>query len=541
MKDTYILWGLVLFAFLLRLPGISYGLPLQLVADEPPFVLGALEMLEHKTVVPALNPEVFRGILYYPPYLSYLLLLPFAVIVGVAFALFQGPPELFTAQLLSDLSPFFIAARLVVVVLGVASVYLLYCVAQSVFTSRTVARVASFLLATSLLHEAVSLTARQWLPVSFLFLLVFYTLTREQIPLPRKLFYSLLTVGLGMGISTIAVLALVPIGLWLLFESRMQLLTLLKDRFVHAGVLAFLVFAPLPTLLNPQAQGFLHDLTLAGSKTFFGALQSPLVALGQTVYSEPILVGLFLVGLIATCWTHRNWFVITLGFFLSYVLIFYFFFRFEPRFMLPLIPLYALLGGYAFARLKDLHRYAIILLSLILVIPFAASMQFSSLAYTNDTRALAREWVQEHLAPSDKVLVYARLTRLPATPEAVKELRAIDKGALRRIDEAEETLGSVAGPHALNLYAVTNEEFFKKLPRYARTHGYTHLLYEQGYAAENLRDEYFEPLISTAVPLKTWQGLGDTTSITESSFRDPPSVLFSGSSLGPTIVLYQLQ
>ncbi len=81
-----LLWTLVGLAFLLRVAGISYGLPLTLIADEPPFILGALQMLQSHTLVPSLHPELFKNILYYPPYLSYLYVLPFAAIAGATMA-----------------------------------------------------------------------------------------------------------------------------------------------------------------------------------------------------------------------------------------------------------------------------------------------------------------------------------------------------------------------------------------------------------------------------------------------------------------------
>src|SRR3990167_9646356 len=81
---------LLLGAFLLRALGIGYGLPLTVVSDETPFTFAALKMLQLKTLIPALHPEVFQSILPYPPYLSYLLLVPFTAILGIQFLLWQG-------------------------------------------------------------------------------------------------------------------------------------------------------------------------------------------------------------------------------------------------------------------------------------------------------------------------------------------------------------------------------------------------------------------------------------------------------------------
>src|SRR6267154_1616766 len=104
----HFIFAVVMLAFLLRIAGILYGLPLMLVNDEGSLVLGALKMIEVKTVIPALHPDLFDSILYYPPYLCYLYHLPFVVILGVKFLFWHGSAALFSAHVLSDLSAFFI-------------------------------------------------------------------------------------------------------------------------------------------------------------------------------------------------------------------------------------------------------------------------------------------------------------------------------------------------------------------------------------------------------------------------------------------------
>ena len=96
--------SILALAFLIRIAGVSYGLPLWLVDDEPPFVLAALKMLELKTLLPALHFADFKTVLYYPPYLAYLYLPFFAALAAVKFLFYKGAANLFAAYLLSDLS-----------------------------------------------------------------------------------------------------------------------------------------------------------------------------------------------------------------------------------------------------------------------------------------------------------------------------------------------------------------------------------------------------------------------------------------------------
>src|SRR3989344_8445721 len=174
-KERLLLLVLAL-AFFLRVVGIGYGLPLLVVGDEPPFILAALKMLQLHTLIPALHHGDFQSILYYPPYLSYLLLIPFALIIGVTYLLFHGSAALLQAHLVSDLSPFFLAARLISVALGTLSVYLAHRVAEALFKSRIAALATAFLLATSLLHIGLSMVGRNWIFASTIFLLVLFVL-----------------------------------------------------------------------------------------------------------------------------------------------------------------------------------------------------------------------------------------------------------------------------------------------------------------------------------------------------------------------------
>ncbi|MEK9170042.1 MAG: hypothetical protein AAB674_00130, partial [Patescibacteria group bacterium] len=89
-QPKLILVYILIFSFLVRLAGIGYGLPLWLIDDEPPFTLAALKMIQLKTLLPAFHMEEFKAFLYYPPYLSYLYLLPFSILLGVKYLFFSG-------------------------------------------------------------------------------------------------------------------------------------------------------------------------------------------------------------------------------------------------------------------------------------------------------------------------------------------------------------------------------------------------------------------------------------------------------------------
>ncbi|MBI4093821.1 glycosyltransferase family 39 protein [Candidatus Kaiserbacteria bacterium] len=469
--------SLLLGVFLLRVAGISYGLPLTVVSDETPFTFAALKMLQLKTLIPALHPEAFQSILPYPPYLSYVLLFPFAVILGVQYLLWQGSAELFQAHLISDLTPFFMTARFVNAVLGTLSVFLVYRIAQTLFKSRVAALSAGFLLATSILHIALSMVGRNWIPVSFLFVAILYVLTNSW-SLKHRYLLSSAIAGVGMGISSLSAFFCVFIGLYYaLFDAR-SLRAMLRDApTLLSGGLLFVVLAVVPSLLYQSGNAFLGAVTLFEPKSLLGLISSPWDALLLIALSEPVLVGSFLLGLALLAIQWQRLAALMATWFLFYVAIFYMLFRFDARFLVPLLPLFALLGGYTVARLWDRRTMIPILTAFLL--PFLVSIQLFVLAASGDTRDHARSWVLEHLAAEDKILVFSSAMHIPTQRAAVEELRSIESSAIRSADEADSLLDRDDAPYALNnLTMLSDKEFIGSLPEYAKREGYTHVLIE---------------------------------------------------------------
>jgi hypothetical protein len=530
----------MLLAFLLRVVGIGYGLPLTVVADETPFTFAALKMLQLKTLIPALHPEAFQSILPYPPYFSYILLLPFALILGVQYLLWQGSAELFQAHLVSDLTPFFLTARLANVVLGTVSVFLVYRIALTLFKSRIAALSAGFLLATSILHIALSIVGRNWIPVSFILLLIFYVLTQKW-SLQRRYLIAFAAAGIGMGISSLSAFFCVFIGLYyILFDLRSRHAVVRDIPHLVLGASLFVALAILPSFLYQSGNAFLGAVTLFEQKSLVEFLISPWFALSLIAYSEPVLVGVFLFGLATLFFSYRRLAALITLWTLFYIAVFYFLFRFDARFLVPLLPFFALVGGYAVTRLWNERTKFFLLIPLAL--PLIAALQVSSLAAQGDTRAHAREWVLTHLADKDKILVFSSAMHIPTQKEAVEELRSIDSTAIRTINEADETIDRDDVPFALNnLTSIKNLAFVQNLPAYTKKHGYKYLLVEpRSLTLFPEMAEAFASLTENAEVVQRFEGLGDTTSIFNSAFLELFPTLFYSRSFGPDILIYHL-
>ncbi|MDO8430307.1 MAG: glycosyltransferase family 39 protein [bacterium] len=540
-QPKLILLYILVFAFLVRVVGISYGLPLWLIDDEPPFTLAALKMIQLKTLLPVFHLEEFRTVLYYPPYLSYLYLLPFSILLGIKYLFFSGGRDQFIYYLTSDLSQFFLIARFLNVVLGVFSVAMLYKVAKNIFKSEFVGLLSAFFLSTSLFHILMSANGRHWLPVSFFIILVLWLLNLDW-EFRKRYFAAILAVGIGMGVSMINILLLLLIACWYVFYERRRLSDLIKEKYFYFGILLFILLAILPGILYPQSFGFRGDVTFKEGKSILGIAASPFLFLKPAALSEPILIIFAVLGLMFSFFYLKNFFWPVFIFLYAYSGIFYLFFRYEHRFTLPLFPLLAIMSAYGFTEVykRISGRFPSFFLMLILALPLIFSLRLSYLMYQNDSRNHLINWIKDNIPTNSKILVYARLARLPATPEAVKEQRAIDSGSLRKVDLAEESLPKQLSFHALNLYDVNNQEFYNNIEQYIHDHQYNYLFIGGINIQESAYLEQLQKIADTGILLKSFGRFQEDYSPSIGQLFGNPFYLFQLKEFGPPIAIYKL-
>lgn len=546
LTSRHWLIGIVGFGLVLRLAALWYGLPLQLIDDEPPFILGALKMLELKTFWLGGHLDDFRFILYYPPYISYLFLLPFAILIGIEFFVFLGPPSQFILSLaLDNLSVFFILARFLSIAAGTASIIFLYQAARQWFVRDRAAVFSAWFLATSLLHISLSATARHWLPLTALFTVNLYLLTSSR-PFRQRYTWCAVLAGFSLGISSLGVLILLFNWLWHWFTERPILRGAFKERWWWAVHALLIGLAILPSVLYPAGFGFLNDVSILKSKTALGLVTSPWRVLRPIAVSEPILLVLAGIGLAILGRRARRFFWPVVCFVFSYSAIFYLLFRFEHRFTLLLFPLLCLLAGYGLDALwSRLPRPGGAVLGVVaLLLLTASALRWSYLLWHNDSRVLVRQWVEANLPREARLLIYGRGLRLSVTPQAAAELATIDPSALRRVDDAERSLPErvTFSFHALNLYSVVNEDFFNGLGQYAREHNYQYLIFTgTGPASHHpTQRRAVEALAASSTELYRIGDREERFSQSENELRSFPWNLFRVSEIGPAVAVYQL-
>ncbi len=541
-SPKWLLIYILVFAFLVRVVGISYGLPLWLIDDEPPFTLAALKMIQLKTLLPASYLGEFRTVLYYPPYLSYLYLLPFSILLGIKYLFFSGGREQFIYYLTSDLSQFFLIARFLNVLIGVLSVALLYKAVKKIFQNELIGLLSAFFLSTSLFHILMSANGRHWLPVSFFTVLVLWILNLDW-EFQKKYLAAVLAVGIGIGVSIINVLLLALISYWYFFYEGRSLLALIKEKYFYGSLIIFALLAILPGILYPQSFGFRNDLTFQEAKSISGIIASPFLFLKPIALSEPILAFFAVLGLLFSIFYMRNLFLPIAFFLYTYSAIFYLFFRYEHRFALPLFPLLAIMSAYGageFYKRASGNRILVVFLIAVLAIPAVFSVRLSYLLYQNDSRNHLIEWVKSNLSAGSKILVYARLMRLPSTPEAITEQRTIDPGSLRKVDLAEENFPKQPSFHALNLYTIQNEKFYSNLKNYSNEHQYQYVLTSLiDFEKNPAHFSQIQSIAARGTLLKSFGEFQENYSPYIGQLFGNPLVLFKLKEFGPPVAIYK--
>ena len=530
---------IIFLAFIIRIAGISYGLPLWLIDDEPPFVLGAIKMIQLRALIPAFHQSEFEKILYYPPYLSYLYIIPFIGIIGFQYLLHYKLGDLFIPFLVSDLSQFFMTARFIMTIVSLISIFLIYKIGKNLFFSEKIGAVAAFLLSTSLLHIMLSITSRHWLTVSFFGLLIFFFLSSPKYESNKKYLIASAVAGIGMGFSAIIIAYLALIALWYLFAEKYPV----PKMNILACVILFSIMAAFPLLLYPQSLGFTRDVTTGAPKTLTGIIVSPFLFLKPIALSEPILAFFAAIGLLALLFYRRSVFIFFFTLIYGYSALFYIAFRFEHRFVAGLLPFIALLAAYGFNKISELlpkkSAYAL------LIIPLIFSTQLSRVIANNDSRMAARNWIEKNIPTHEKILVYARLTRLSSDPTAIEEQRAIDNGSLRKVDEAEKALSpdnrNTPIFHALNLYSVNNEQFFNNISEYAEKNNYKYaLISDEDFTWERKDFSIMQKFGKSGTLIKTFGSYQPEYSISTTQLSGSPLKLFKFSEFGPPLSLYKI-
>lgn len=538
---------IIALAFAVRLVGINYGLPLWLIGDEPPSVTGALKMIEMKTVFPFLHQDELKSTLYFPPYLAFIYMPFFVILLTVKFIFFAGNLDAFKNYTAGNISEFFLLARFLNVILGTATVYFAYRIVKNIFKEERPALIAIAILALSPLHIYLSVFARDWVPATFLFTIALFTLSRIDYSFNKKYIMVAIIAGLAFGISLIGGFIMVFILFWYLFYEQRALLSLFVNKTLYVALLIFLALAAISVALYPYGFHFSGDNSIGSSKTFYAYLTSLANFFYPALLSEPILTITAIFGLFF-CWRdRRNWFWTITAFVFTYASIFYWLYHYDYRYTVYLFPILAILAGYGLHRITNLlpnKKQANLLVAVPLIFLTISTAHFANLLLQNDTRAQANHWVETNLPANTKIIVFAELMRLNSTPEAKTEQQTLDPTSLRHIDLSESYLSDKPKAnkafHALNLYTVENKKFYQNPTAYATKNHYEYLILDNNFPENNLDQQaVWQALAVTGHPIIHFGSVDAKHFIRDGWF---PNIfnLLRLKTLGPQITIYKL-
>jgi hypothetical protein len=554
MTSKKIIFLIIGAAFLVRILGINYGLPLWLVADEPPFIFGALKMIELKTLIPALHSGEFEAALYYPPYIPYFYLIPFGIFLGLKYLFIGGGLESFKNIIVADPSRLFMIARFLMAILGTATIWLVYKISKNIFKSEAGALLSAGFLAFSFIHANFSHWGRHWIPVAFVFSLVIYVLSREDFSLKKKYLSASLIAGIGAGVNYQSAVSIIFILLWFIFYDRLLSAKIFREKWIYASIALFLVLILLAYFLYPA--GFVvGKKSIVGERNLSGFLGGYIFHATNLFYNDPAILLFTVLGLILSFFYGRKYFLVATGFIFSYIAVFYILVFHVDRYILMLLPLFAITAGYGLLKLWEKinvkFKFLVIGLGIIsFVFPAAMIIKFDWLLLRNDIRIQVINWVESSIPKNSKIAILASFMRMPTTPEAIKELKKIDKNALRQVDFVESALKNRGDYYNLNLYTASSDDFYGKIKKYLKENHYEYLIVENAFAKEKgVNDvkkigtaiKIFDGYTDEAKDLVNWFGGGDKNSYgTVPWFIGGWKNIFKLKNNGPQIIILKL-
>lgn len=401
---------ILLVAALLRIDGVGFGLPALNDPDEPLFMSTALEMLSG----PTLNPQWFG----HPATVTFYSLMVLIALVGGLgvltgrFADFDG----FAAAVYADPGILFLPARLLMVVFGVACVWMTWRLGKRLGGER-VGLIAAAILAVNAVHIEYSQIIRTDMQASlFMLLCVQAALAIAQDGRRRDYLLAGFFVGLACATKWPAALigvTVVGAGMyrWRLGEPAWRELILFG---LVAGATLFIVS---PFLLIDHAT-LIQNLSSEARPVHPGATGGGLFANLGWYVTGPLLGSLGIAGLVLAAvgmvWSGKKddgrWAFLILPFCLVFLLLIAMQALRWERWVVPLLPFVALAAARVLCGVTDRlpvnrGRVLLPLLVLLLIAPMVQTARIEAAERRLDTRQMASAWLRANAPPGSRILI----------------------------------------------------------------------------------------------------------------------------------------
>lgn len=458
-----LLYIIIATAFVLRVIGIGYGLPFHLFSDEEALIYGALRMIELKTFLPVFHWQEFNGLLYYPPFLSFIYTLAFLPALVFKYVLSGFPTfSSFREMLVLNTSLFWYIARFIVTCFSVGNIYLVYLITNHFFRDKKLAILSSLFLTVNFVDITVSSTARHWVPTLFFSLLSLYSILLSISHDKNKLFPILSGIFLGVSFGMGYLVFFFPIVVFVLIFFFKDKKSILFDKLFYF-LSSFLIVALIAIVLHPQPfieQVLFHMYPRPGTtkslSTFFSYYARVLW------YYDPVATALSTLGFFILFLKDRRLWFIFFSFYLFTSAIMYIFLWNIPRYLSPAMPFISILAAYGFfqlgKKLEPISKYNLTACLAIILFAyyFLTFGRFGYLIIKSDTRVSIKQWVEKNISKESQLIIDSERIRFVPTRLAAQLQENFDPNSLRSVEKLAISKGFSDLPNSRASYNIFN-------------------------------------------------------------------------------------
>ena len=402
---------ILLAAAALRLHNVAFGLPALNDADEPLFMMTALEMLQKHSF----NPGWFGHPGTITLYCLALISLGVGV-VGIATGRFADT-DAFVAAVYADPGVLFLPGRLFIVACGVACVWLTYRLGKRLGGPRLGLIAAAFLAVNSVHIQYSQIIRTDVQATVFMLLCAVSTVGILQDGRMRHHVWAGIWVGLACATKwPTAIVILTPIAaiLWRGWGTSGMWLRLV---LIFAIALAALnIASPFLLLDYPTV---LQNLAGEARTTHPGATGSGLFGNLGWYVGHPLLNSFGFMGLalaatgLATIIRARAPALVILPTLVAFFLLIGAQALLWERWVVPMLPFIAMLAAYGVSalaaflptHLKHHTRTAEIMVAVLVMLPMLQATRVAAATRAEDTRQVASQWIERHVSPGSSIVV----------------------------------------------------------------------------------------------------------------------------------------
>ncbi|MCS7232111.1 MAG: glycosyltransferase family 39 protein [Elusimicrobiota bacterium] len=425
-KEYWLLLGIIILSFVLRIVAINWQLPCLYQTEEYKTVNYALRMAAKKN----LNPEFFE----YPSLYLYFMLFIYGglFIVGKILG-FYSSAENFAVKFFQNPTMVYVIGRVFSTLFGTLVVLLTYILGKYWYNKR-VGIIASLLLGILPIWVVYSHYIKPEMFSNLLIVLSSLILYRYYLTKNRTLFYtSCAILGLAVSSKYLSLPAgiIIPIIYFSLPDNRKKINTFLIGLAII--IIFFIIGTPYAILdyktflteikgivLGPQ-QGLKRNIIYGLQKTFLDW-----VFMGNTL---PLIGGVGLLG-IAYCMIKRKLEdILLVSIFCVYSLINITHYFPAWGFLFSAFPFYTIAAGRFVDEIIDKSLFVKLVFVLIIISSLIESIIVDIKFSLKDTRTLALEWIVKNIPYGEKILI-DRYPNSPPLKMTKKQLEKLYKKAV---------------------------------------------------------------------------------------------------------------